>query len=65
MATVQGPGPDEDHRGPRDERGAALVEYALLIALIALLCLVAVETIGRGAADTLSEVGNSISSGTP
>ena len=30
----------------RDERGASLVEYALLLALIAIVCLVAVNTMG-------------------
>jgi len=29
-----------------DERGSSLVEYALLLALIAVVCLVAVNTIG-------------------
>ena len=30
----------------RDEKGAALVEYGLLIGLIAVVCLVAVTTLG-------------------
>lgn len=52
----------ESNRFTLGESGAALVEYALLVALIALLCLVAVETIGREASSTLIDVGNSMSS---
>jgi pilus assembly protein Flp/PilA len=42
------------------ERGASLVEYALLVALIAVVCIGAVTFLGREAADSFSEVGNSI-----
>jgi pilus assembly protein Flp/PilA len=45
----------------RSERGAALVEYALLLALIAVVCIVALTTLGSKAADKFSKVGNSIS----
>ena len=34
------------HIGERDERGANLVEYILLIAFIAIIVLVAVKTLG-------------------
>ena len=44
----------------KSERGAALVEYALLLALIAVVCIVALTTLGRQAADKFSTVGNSI-----
>ena len=43
------------------ERGAALVEYALLLALIAVFCVVALTFLGGEAADKFSDVGNSIS----
>ncbi|MEM9564274.1 MAG: Flp family type IVb pilin [Actinomycetota bacterium] len=43
------------------ERGASLVEYALLVALIAVVCIGAVTFLGREAADNFSTVGNSIS----
>ena len=33
--------------GRRSERGAALVEYALLLALIAVVCIVALTTLGQ------------------
>ena len=44
----------------RSERGASLVEYALLVALIAVVCIGAVTFLGREAADSFSQVGNSI-----
>lgn len=34
------------HLNVEDERGASLVEYALLVALIAVVCIVAVTTLG-------------------
>jgi pilus assembly protein Flp/PilA len=43
------------------ERGASLVEYALLVALIAVVCIVAVTFIGDSGSDKLNEVGSSIS----
>jgi pilus assembly protein Flp/PilA len=44
----------------RSERGASLVEYALLVALIAVVCIAAVSFLGQQAKDTFSEVGTSI-----
>lgn len=44
----------------RSERGASLVEYALLVALIAVVCIAAVTTLGRNASGTFSKVGTSI-----
>ena len=43
------------------ERGAALVEYALLLALIAVFCVVALTFLGGETAEKFSDVGNSIS----
>lgn len=43
-----------------NERGAALVEYALLLALIAVVCIVALTTLGGDAADKFSTVGSEI-----
>ena len=48
-------------RFAKTERGAALVEYALLLALIAVVCIVALQFLGGSAADKFSKVGNSIS----
>ena len=44
----------------RDELGASLVEYALLLALIAVVALVALHFLGGSVANTLSSVGQSI-----
>jgi len=41
-----------------DERGTSLVEYALLLALIAVVCLVAVNLIGSPVSEGLSEGGD-------
>ncbi len=52
--------PDHLRRDTWAERGAAVVEYALLVALIAVICLVVVQILGREASDTLSSVGSSL-----
>ena len=44
----------------RSERGAALVEYALLLALIAVVCIAALSILGGQASDKFSSVGESI-----
>ena len=44
-----------------DERGASLVEYALLLALIAVVCIIAVTALGKSASSKLNDVSNSIS----
>lgn len=44
----------------RDERGASLVEYALLVALIAVVCVVALRFLGNSTNDTLSDVSSDI-----
>ncbi|MGQ0520022.1 MAG: Flp family type IVb pilin [Actinomycetota bacterium] len=44
----------------RRQDGAALVEYALLIAFIAVICLAAVAYIGGWADDTLTSIGDQI-----
>jgi len=45
----------------RNEAGASLVEYALLLALIAVIALVALHFLGGSVSNTLNKVGNSIS----
>jgi pilus assembly protein Flp/PilA len=42
------------------DRGASLVEYALLVALIAVVCIAAVTTLGSNASDKFDTVGSSI-----
>lgn len=42
------------------ERGAALVEYALLLALIAVVCIVALTTLGGKASSKFDTIGASL-----
>jgi Flp pilus assembly pilin Flp len=49
-------------RNRRDEVAASLVEYALLLALIAVVALVALHFLGGSVANTLNNVGSSINS---
>jgi len=44
----------------RSERGAALVEYALLLALIAVACIIALTFLGGQAGSKFTKIGNSI-----
>jgi pilus assembly protein Flp/PilA len=44
----------------RTERGASLVEYALLVALIAVVCIVAITFVGNRASDKFSSVGSNL-----
>ena len=44
-----------------DERGASLVEYALLVALIAVVCIVAISVLGINASAKFSAIGSAIS----
>ena len=43
-----------------DERGASLVEYALLVALIAIVCIAAVTALGESASEKFSEIDSGI-----
>jgi pilus assembly protein Flp/PilA len=51
--------------GVESERGASLVEYALLVALIAVVCIVAVTQLGSSASEKFESVGDSISAANP
>ena len=42
------------------ERGASLVEYALLVALIAVVCIAAVTLLGGNAKNKFNDVGESL-----
>ena len=44
------------------EDGASLVEYALLVALIAVICIVAIAFLGQSASSKFSTVGSSVGS---
>jgi len=43
-----------------DENGASLVEYALLVALIAIVALVAIRFLGNTVSDEFDSVGNQL-----
>jgi pilus assembly protein Flp/PilA len=42
------------------ERGASLVEYALLVALIAVVCIIAITFLGEEASSKFSDVGSAV-----
>ena len=44
----------------KTDRGASLVEYALLVALIAVVCIIAVTVLGGNASKKFSSVGSSL-----
>jgi pilus assembly protein Flp/PilA len=44
----------------RTERGAALVEYALLVALIAVVCIAAITLMGRSTSTKFSTVAGNL-----
>lgn len=44
----------------KSDRGASLVEYALLVALIAVVCIVAISFIGDEASSSFSGVGTEL-----
>ena len=44
----------------KTEVGASLVEYALLVALIAVVCIIAVTFLGRSTSDKLSTLGSAV-----
>ena len=46
----------------KTERGASLVEYALLVALIAVVCIVAISFLGGSARNKLNSAASAISS---
>jgi Flp pilus assembly pilin Flp len=45
----------------KDEKGASMVEYALLVVLIAIVALVAVQLAGNEVSETFSEIGSGLS----
>ena len=44
----------------RTERGASLVEYALLLALIAVVCILAITQLGKKASSKFSSIEGSL-----
>jgi pilus assembly protein Flp/PilA len=49
------------NRFRREDEGAALVEYAILVALIALICVVAVTALGTEISATFSTIASALS----
>jgi pilus assembly protein Flp/PilA len=47
-------------RGPWDEDGQGLAEYALILALIAMIAILALMFMGGGVSKILSSLGNSV-----
>jgi len=47
--------------GTASERGASMVEYGLLLALIAIVALVAVKAFGSGVSSQFSSINSSVS----
>jgi Flp pilus assembly pilin Flp len=45
----------------KEEKGASMVEYALLVVLIAIVALVAVQLAGTEVSETFSEIGSGLS----
>jgi pilus assembly protein Flp/PilA len=45
----------------REEEGAALVEYGMLVGLIAVICVVAVTTLGTEVSTAFSNIANTLS----
>lgn len=48
----------DDNSPKKTEKGASLVEYALLVALIAVVCIVAMQFLGTQVSDKFSEIGS-------
>jgi len=46
----------------KDEKGASMVEYALLVVLIAIVALVAVQIAGSEVSETFSEISSGLDS---
>jgi pilus assembly protein Flp/PilA len=51
---------DRQNTKAESEKGASLVEYALLVALIAVICIVALRTIGNAASSSFSSSASSL-----
>jgi pilus assembly protein Flp/PilA len=44
----------------KTDRGASLVEYALLVALIAVVCIIAITFLGTSASEKFNDVGSEL-----
>ncbi len=48
------------HARCRTDRGASLIEYALLVALIALVCVAAITFLGQNVSNKYSSIGSGV-----
>ncbi len=53
-----------EHRPPDDERGQGLAEYALILALIAVVAILSLIFLGDTINDLMSYIGSTVSSNT-
>jgi len=44
----------------KQEKGATMVEYALMVALIAVVCIAAVTFLGQEVSDSFTAIGNAV-----
>ena len=44
----------------KDEKGQALAEYGLILALIAVICIIALQTLGGGVNNALTAIANAV-----
>lgn len=44
----------------KNEKGQALAEYGLILALIAVICIVALQTLGGGVNNALTQIANAV-----
>jgi pilus assembly protein Flp/PilA len=44
----------------KDDKGQALAEYGLILALIAVICIVALQTLGGGVNNSLTQIANAV-----
>ena len=44
----------------RDDRGATMVEYGIMVALIAAICIVLITTLGQNVSNAFSSVNNNL-----
>ena len=51
---------ENDHIEKKNEKGASLVEYALLVALIAIVALTALTQLGNQVSNTFSNIGSQL-----
>lgn len=59
---VSGNAGENKKKAKKDQRGASLVEYALLVALIAVIAIVAVRTVGQQTSQKFSQISSTLNS---